>query len=432
MNWASQVRASWNDPVRLVQLFMVCRHGGVLLLSVVMARVLPVSEVGVFEMLLLTGYLVTFFWSDALVRGFLARYGPAGDKKHASSFLWLHFLAGAVLVLLLVMGSRWLIPLFTGQPSLDGLVPFAIYQVMVMGIWVAPFTGIFTLQQLRGLSLFVLAGPAAASLLAVMVEANLSLILTGLCVYAGLGWIWVASKTFRWRLSELSDLFRGLWKVSWPLMLYAISTGLARSFDSWLVARQFDEATFAVFRYGAREFPVVVALAGGLSTMMIPKLADRYALEELRTRSMRLMHICYPMIALLMLLSTPLFVLLFGTQYREGGLIFNIYLLLTLTQLIFPQSVITARKDTILLWYVSIAELAVNILASLVLLSYFGLAGIAMGTVVAFAFEKCVLFFLVQQKYNISLVELFKLKVWSGYALLLIICFIAAQWMYGM
>jgi O-antigen/teichoic acid export membrane protein len=197
------------------------------------------------------------------------------------------------------------------------------------------------------------------------------------------------------------------------------------------VARQFDEATFAVFRYGAREFPIAVALAGGLSTMMIPKLVNRYATVELRERSTRLMHICYPMVAILMLLSTPLFMFFFGAEYREGGMIFNIYLLLTLTQLVFPQSVITARKDTLLLWYISLAELVVNVVASLLLLSYIGLPGVAMGTVVAFVFEKCLLFLLVQKKYTISPVELFNPKVWSGYAMLLIICFIAAQWMYG-
>ena len=401
-------------------------------MSIVVARVLPVSEVGVFEMLLLTGYLVSFFWSDALVRGFLAKYGPEGDQKHASSFLWIHFLTGVVIVMFLVLGSRLFLPLLTGQSSLEGLLPFAIYQIMVMGVWVAPFTGIFTLRQLQWLSIYVLTGPATACLLAMTFGINLQAMVTGLSVYALLGWVWVASKTFHWRFTDLTDLLQGLWKVSWPLMLYAISTGLARSFDSWLVARQFDEATFAVFRYGAREFPIVVAMAGGLSTMMIPKLVERYATVELRERSTRLMHICYPMVAFLMILSTPLFVFFFGAEYREGGMIFNIYLLLTLTQLVFPQSVITARKDTLLLWYVSLAELVVNVVASLVLLSYFGLTGVAMGTVVAFVFEKCLLFLLVQKKYAITPAELFNPKVWSGYAMLLIICFIAAQWIHGM
>ena len=44
------------DPVRMLQWFMLCRHGGVLLSSVVIARLLPLSEVGVFEMLMLCGY----------------------------------------------------------------------------------------------------------------------------------------------------------------------------------------------------------------------------------------------------------------------------------------------------------------------------------------------------------------------------------------
>jgi O-antigen/teichoic acid export membrane protein len=230
---------------------------------------------------------------------------------------------------------------------------------------------------------------------------------------------------------QLKGMLVSLWPATWPLVMYAVSTGLARSFDAWLVAHHFDEASFAIFRYGARDFPLVIAFAAGLSTIMIPKLRSPEALEELAARTKRLMHICYPVVAVIMLCSPLLFTFFFGEAYRESALIFNIYLLLTLTQLLFPQSIITARGDTRWLWYFSLAELIVNITASIILLRYFGLSGIAWGTLIAFLFEKVVLMIFVRRRYGIAPRQIFSRPVWLMYVLVLIISFIASPWIFG-
>jgi peptidoglycan biosynthesis protein MviN/MurJ (putative lipid II flippase) len=93
--------------------------------------------------------------------------------------------------------------------------------------------------------------------------------------------------------------------------------------------------------------------------------------------------------------------------------------------------VMTARGDTRWLWYISLAELAVNIIASLVLLSAFGLAGIAMGTFIAFAFEKIVLTIFVYRRYDIPFTRMINPVVWLSYALLIMSTFIAARWIFG-
>ncbi|MBK9106520.1 MAG: polysaccharide biosynthesis C-terminal domain-containing protein [Saprospiraceae bacterium] len=105
---------------------------------------------------------------------------------------------------------------------------------------------------------------------------------------------------------------------------------------------------------------------------------------------------------------------------------------MTLTQLLFPQSVMTARGDTRLLWYVSLAELLVNVVASIILLSYFGLAGIAWGTLIAFAFEKAVLMVVVRKRYGIQPGQLVNVPVWVFYLLVLSISFVASQWISGL
>ena len=432
MSWIQRLQSLTRDQVRLVQLFMLCRQSGVIISSIVIARSLPLAEVGVFEMLMLCGYLMTFFWSDALLKGYLATPLVNQDKATASSFIWFYLLAGMTGMGILVLGQGFLLPFFVNRPNLQGLPLFALYQALVIPVWIAPFLGILKKQNALLISVYVLIGPSFACLAGLRSIPDLTGILIGLISYALVGLIWVLVNTGFVRDLQVRKMVVNLWPATWPLVMYAVSTGLARSFDAWLVAHQFDEASFAIFRYGAREFPLVMALAAGLSTIMIPRLRFAHSLEELEMRSTRLMHLCFPIVTVIMLLSPFLFTFFFGAAYRESSLIFNIYLLVTLTQLLFPQSVMTARGDTRWLWYVSLAELLVNVIASIILLKFFGLAGIAWGTLIAFAFEKGVLMVFVQKRYGIQPGQLFNIPVWLFYLTVLIISFVASQWISGL
>src|SRR5687768_448792 len=431
MNWVLALKNFTNDTVRQVQFFMLCRQLGIIFSSIVLAWILPVNEVGIIEMLMFAGYLMTFFWSDAVLRGYLSRRDLQDDKSYVTSFFMVYFLGSLVAMAILLLGQKILIPLFTTRPDLTGLELFALYQVLIVPLWISPFIGLLKGQNILLASLFVLIGPAFSCWTGFASLPGIEGVLLGLFCYALVGFIWVLTKTSFVARLHLKKIVMGIWPATWPLILYAISSGLARSFDAWLVARHFDDATFAIFRYGAREFPLVVALSAGLSTMMIPKLYDNVSLEELRHRSTRIMHSCYPIIAVLLLFSPLLFEIIFGKTYRDSAAIFNIYLLLTLTQLIFPQSILTARGDTKILWYVSIAELAINVVASIILMQYFGLIGIAWGTLIAFAFEKMVLLFILRKRYGIAPSMIVDLRVWYMYAFALVTIYFISGWLTG-
>ena len=431
MSWSSRLQLLITDPVRQVQFFMLCRQSGVLLSSIVIARYLPLDQVGGFEMLMLCGYLMTFFWSDAFLKGYLASSVPRDNPTTTSTFLWFYLILSLVAMAVLMLGQKVLLPLFVHRTSLEGLGLFAIYQALIIPVWMAPFIGLLKGRHSLLLSAFVLVGPTFACIVGWMSIPSLNGILIGLLSFALVGLVWVMLNSKFIRELRLKSMFVDLWPSTWPLIMYAVSIGIARSFDAWLVARHFDEASFAIFRYGAREFPLVIAFAAGLSTIMIPRLKGTEALGELRFRSTRLMHICYPIVAVVMFLSPVLFQQLFGIAYKESALIFNIYLLLTLTQLVFPQTVLMARGDTKVLWYISLAELMVNVVASLVLLYWYGLIGIVWGTLIAFIFEKIVLLIFVRKKYGIQTSQLMNYKVLTGYAVLLTVIFIGTKWMFG-
>ncbi len=419
------------DDVRQAQFYMICRQTGIIFSSIVIARLLSIDEVGSIEMLMLCGYLMTFFWSDALIRGFLSTSDIAKDKQSASSFLWIYLLGSLSSMTLLVAGHKWLVPLFTDRENLEGFRLFIFYQALIIPVWVSPFLGLIKGQNSMLLSLYVLICPAFACWTGYNSLPGIEGVLIGMVCYALVGFVWLMTKTTFVKNLPLKKIFLTIWPATWPLVMYAVSSGLARSFDSWLVAHHFDESSFAIFRYGAREFPLVVALTAGFSTAMIPRLKSTEGVIELKQRSIRLMHMVYPVLAFFILLSPLFFEIIFGYAYRASAIIFNIYLLLALTQVVFPQTILTARGDAKILWYVSLAELALNIVASLILMQYLGLAGIALGTLIAFIFEKIVLIFIVRRRYHIRLSEMMNIRLWIFYAILLLSTFTLSLWIFG-
>jgi O-antigen/teichoic acid export membrane protein len=431
MELITEFRRLTRDHVRMAQLFMLCRQVGVILSSIVIARSISIEQVGIFEMLMLCGYLMTFFWSDALLKGYLANPSGAMKEYDSASFLWFFILAAFISMGVLLIGQQFFLPLFVGRPTLSGLSLFVIYQACIIPLWIAPFIGVLKKNNAFFVSVYVLLGPSLACWFGFAGIGELHGVLVGLLIYAFVGLVWVILQTRFVRELNFRKLFVTLWPVTWPLAMYAISSGLARSFDLWLVAREFSDATFAFFRYGAREFPVVIAFAAGLSTVMIPKLKSQEALGELKMRSTKLMHYAYPLVAIVMFFSPVLFSWFFGDAYKASAIIFNVYLLLALTQFIFPQSILIAREQTKVLWYVSIAELVINIMASLILLKYYGLVGIAWGTLIAFVSEKIILLFLVYRRYHISAMALINPVIWILYTVLLVTTFIACRWIFG-
>ena len=141
------------------------------------------------------------------------------------------------------------------------------------------------------------------------------------------------------------------------------------------------------------------------------------------------MHTTLPVVAVAMVASPLLFPRVFGAAYADSAKIFNIYLLLGLTQVVFPQTVLTARGETRLLWRVSLVELGINIAASIPLYFILGLPGVAWGTVIAFMAEKVILLVILQRRFGIPASGIVPLRVWAVYATGLVILFILSGWL---
>jgi O-antigen/teichoic acid export membrane protein len=94
----------------------------------------------------------------------------------------------------------------------------------------------------------------------------------------------------------------------------------------------------------------------------------------------RLMHFLFPLTALLLLVSKPLFPVVFNSAFSESATVFNIYLLLVISRLLMPQTILNGLKLTRQIMVAAFFELVLNVALSLFLLAVWGIAGIAFAT----------------------------------------------------
>lgn len=130
-----------------------------------------------------------------------------------------------------------------------------------------------------------------------------------------------------------------------------------------------------------------------------------------------------------MLSSEYLFSFFYTDEYQSSAMIFNIYLVIIISRILLPQVIVLAHQDNRLMMKVAIAEFCLNILLSIVLMQYWGLAGIAFATLIAYLFEKVVLIYFVHKKYKIRLDQYLPLKKYMIYTgMILLVFVILVQW----
>lgn len=219
-----------------------------------------------------------------------------------------------------------------------------------------------------------------------------------------------------------------LLQKSAPLIFYALLGSFSIILDGWLLEYFFKDSTlFAQFRYGAKEMPTVLTLSAAFSAALIPILSQQKTegLEELKTRSAKLFPVFFIPAMILMVFSQPIFTLIFNKDFATSAPIFNIYLLITLSRAIFSQTILVALGHHRLQVKIGLVEIAINIVVSLVLIPFLGIAGIAWGTFVAFLSEKIIQTLWLWKNERILPTQFIHWTYWF-YAIGLIICFIAS------
>jgi O-antigen/teichoic acid export membrane protein len=428
------------NQISAMQIFQLIRFSTLLLIGIVLAKSgLSTSQIGQYETFLLLAGAVSFFWLNGLIQGFL----PVADKKSIADkspvlfnvfYLLTAFSALAVLFILVFEHS------ISGFLLKGSHIPFLNYLLIYILIS-SPASLVEYIYLIRKQSNQILIyGVISFFLMFVLVA--LPAVLGCSIEYSMVGLVLSATFRLTWLLVLLirysspvfdAPFIRKHLKSASPLVISMFFSGSAQYIDGFIITAYFDNATFAVFRYGAREFPLVLLLANAFSSSMLPGFTDRSRLklnlEKIKENAQKLGNWLFPLSGVLILVSHLVFPVIFNVNFAGSATIFNIYLLLIVSRLLFPQTILIGLQKTKPLMWASALEIAVNVLLSLWFVQFMGIAGVAYGTVCAYVFEKLILMVYVSKSCNIALNEYLNVKQHLLYSVLLSTLFVVTEFL---
>jgi O-antigen/teichoic acid export membrane protein len=415
---------------------------GFILTSFLLAKSgLLVSDIGVFETLLFVGTSLSYFWINGLIQSILS-FMPTVDAEEKGSIYFsisLIFIGLSIfLFLILKLFPTFILTTLTASPTLPYFDLFSFYLLFNL----APFfLEAFWAVEEGPLSIIVFSSLSNLILpLAIAVPLWLKMDFR----YSFYGLLMVALIRFIWLIIVLiknnnftinyPQLYKFI-KLSLPIMAYSLLNGFTMTFIFWIVGNYAagNTAEFAIFRFGAREFPLVAALTTGLSNAFVPIIASKInkngfytegSFLEFKNKTKRLWHILFPSSIVLMLISKHLFPIIFNDSFAKSADIFNIFLLLLISRALFPQTILLALKQTKTLLFISIIETI-----SIVVLSFLGICfleneGVAWALIIGFLLEKILIIGVLKSRYSIDFQAYTNVRLYFIYSVLLILSYL--------
>jgi O-antigen/teichoic acid export membrane protein len=417
------------STTRAMQLYQLMRAGAGVLTGVVLAKsMLSTAEIGTWEALLFLGTLVLFTGVNGLLQGIAPVYMPLGAVQRKQFLFQVFLVFGAIglsFYLILIIGNHWLIPAITGLPELPGFYWFSSY--LFLNIITLPVEIVYLLHNKpKSIVVWGILG-FGGQMLAIAIPALLGWGLTSglqcLCLLALLKLIWTIIIIIKYTTSTLPNFSTKTYlAASTPLALNSFTGNLISLFDGWLVGNWFaNPVIFAIFRYGSREFPWASALSTALGTATVPDIATNkdIGINALKQRGTRLLHVVMPPSILLMLLTPTLFPIVFSAAFTEAAPLFQIYLLVTLSRVLLPNSILIGIGQSKVIFWTGIGELAMKVITGFLMLHWWGLAGIGWSVVVSYWFEKLVLAGYLWRNMGITPAKWLNWRLYLGYSLLL-------------
>lgn len=217
---------------------------------------------------------------------------------------------------------------------------------------------------------------------------------------------------------------------AWPIIASFLLGGSAEYIDAYIVTFFASSHDFALFRYGARELPLTMMFATALSNVVSgniakenlknPSLSDSF--EKLKASSKRLMHILFPLTVILLVFSPYLYKYVYSDIFVDAYRIFNVYLLLIVSRLVFPHTILLGLQKNKIIFWLSVAVLIVNTGLSILFINIFGIVGVAYATLIVHYLYKLYLIIYNHQK-GFKINQYTNTSLWITYSALCIVIY---------
>jgi O-antigen/teichoic acid export membrane protein len=404
---------------------------------------LTIDQIGQWEMFMFIAGLITFWWVTGIIQSLLPLYhrnrtyhklGDNGSKKSPeifNAFVLLCIFSLFFFVLGHSLKNSFSVFHYSGNVPYINLL--LLYILLSSPVCLIEYIYLLNNRSYRifQYGLYTFSAQLIFIITPLLFGKDIIWSIYGLLAITCVRWIWLIILLRRYTEIRISvEFMKEHLYLGTPLILTTLISGSAQYTDGVIVSAVYrDPAMFAWFRYGAKEFPLVLMLANGLSAAMLSEFSTRERMKEsiskIRAKSKRLMHLLFPITMIMMLLSRWVYPLIFNDKFDKSASIFLVYALLIIPRLVFPQTIIVGRKKTHITLLAAVLELAVNITLSLLMIKWgYKLVGIALSTLIAYIFNNAFLIGYVWLKMKIKPSEYIPLRVFAFYTALIGILFI--------
>lgn len=423
------------------QFSQLCRFGSLFLIGIILVRCYSTTDIGLYETIIFIAGAVSFFWLWGILQTFISLSPETIETKENRKYknkayfnafiLLLIFSMLTVLFLVVFKHSishflndnkelpffKWLLLyiLFSSPANLTEYIYLDLHKPKHIIVYSIISNGI----QFAFLALPALLGNPMESTIMFLVLANVLKFI----------WLIILISKHGYFSIDIKFIKQNLYLAA-PIIGSSILSGSGPYIDGLIITHYYDSATFAIFRYGAREFPLAVILTNALSNSLIPEFYSsglEASVHKLHEQTKKLMHLIFPLTIFFLLTSKWFYIYLFSPDFLMSARIFNIYLLLTIPRFIAPNTILLGLKNTKPIFWVSFIEIITNIAASLILVQFWGVAGVVFGTVISYVVERLLFVIITKQKYNITFKEYIPQKIFFVYSVFTIIAYIFAE-----
>ena len=421
------------------QFYQVLRFLVLILLSIVLVKLsFSPFETSYFELFLFAVNIFTFFWVSGIGNSILT-YFPrleASSQKgfFQSSFLLLQ-LTGFIAALVFFLSDG--LNLLSGYNGNNTSLLVAIYIFLYSPTILIELNYILTEKRKRLVvyGLFSYISQFAIVAYTAYHYRDINAVFISMIIWVFVRWLWTIKEVFikNFSVSELNfSGYKNFILFSIPIIIHIFFSNSSEFIDGLLVERYFPADQFSLFRFGAREFPLIVVLVGAIRSAMIPAAVRNVseAAAEIKNSVMKLMHVFFPISILLIFFSRQLYIFFYDQDYAYSALLFNIYLLTITSRVILAEVFIYASGRNRVFMIVSFLEVVLNVILSLILMHWFGLAGIAFATFIAFSLSKAYLSYYVMRYLGKSLHAYIDIRLYLLYSSALIISFLITAIVY--
>lgn len=418
------------DSAKAFQLAGILRQAASLLTGVILAQSgFSADQIGSYEYVLFFVTSFSFFWINGITQYYLSRYQDIATPNRERKVAQLLILLG-----MLGFGAVGATHLFSWT-NLSGYLTWLVGLLLSLNV-PSMFAEqvLFMKKNIRHQLVFsVLVFSLHTGLLLVMYWMKLRfefifLILFSLALLK-FAFMLVITRAYIIERDTITNLTTIL-SASLPFIGYYLATGTAGIIDGWIIKwRWNDDGMFAVYKYGARDLPLLGTLAIGLGAALLPMVNEdiKIALKQIKTRSAFLMHFIFPVMIVMVAFSEWIFPYIFNNEFVETALIFSIYSFIVGSRFLYPHTILSGLGYNTFLFYNSLVELGINIVLSLAFSYFFGLAGLALGSVFAYYYEKIAAAVYLYKIKGIRLQEYTPMSLYLFYNFLLAFIFVISH-----